>query len=81
MKKKTSRSDTRPTGPVVKKSCWFCDNKKIPNYKEYADLERFVTTRGKIVGRKRSGLCARHQRSLAREVKRARHIGLIAFSQ
>jgi small subunit ribosomal protein S18 len=69
----------KKTSPSETKTCFFCDTKTTPNYKEVENLDRFVTTRGKIVGKKRSGLCARHQRRLAQEVKRARHLGLITF--
>ncbi len=42
-------------------------------------MRRFVSDRGKIVSRGRSGVCAKHQRRLAQAIKRARHLGLIPF--
>jgi small subunit ribosomal protein S18 len=61
--------------------CAYCERKANPNYKEVEDLAKFVSDRGKIVGRNRSGLCAKHQRKLARAVKRARFLALIPFIQ
>jgi small subunit ribosomal protein S18 len=60
--------------------CPFCANKVLPDYKNYQELEKFVTDRRKILGRSRSGVCAKHQKVLAREIKRARHIALLPFS-
>ena len=59
--------------------CYFCQNKKIPDYKEFDILRKFVTDRGKILSRGRSGVCAKHQRLLARSIKRARHLALLPF--
>ncbi|KKS41208.1 MAG: 30S ribosomal protein S18 [candidate division CPR1 bacterium GW2011_GWA2_42_17] len=57
--------------------CHFCLKNVDPDYKSVADLQLFITTRGKIVGRKRSGVCAKHQRALGREIKRARFLALV----
>lgn len=70
---KTSHSKTETT----RRSCMFCDSKTEPDYKSVDVLSRFVNDRGRIVGRKRSGLCAKHQRRLAVAIKRARHLGLL----
>ncbi len=59
--------------------CFFCDNKKTPNYKEYLDLKKYLSIRGGILPRVRNGNCAKHQRQLGRAIKRARHLGLIPF--
>ena len=59
--------------------CGFCEENKEPDYKEVESLGRFVTDRGKLVGRSRSGLCQKHQRRMAVAVKRARHLGLLPF--
>ena len=61
-------------------TCFFCDAKKNPDYKDYVPLAKFVSDRAKIVGKKRSGVCSRHQRKLTVEIKRARHLGLLPFS-
>jgi small subunit ribosomal protein S18 len=62
-----------------KKVCFYCTNKIDPNYKSEAILRRMVTERGKIVPRRMTGTCAKHQRKLAIAVKRARHIALLPF--
>ena len=61
-------------------NCVFCDAKTSPSYKNYEDLVKFVSDRGRILNRERSGNCARHQRILAQEVKRARHLALLPFT-
>lgn len=66
--------------PAVRMECYFCVGKKEPDYKEYKNLEKFVTERAKIVGTRRSGVCSKHQRRLTVAIKRARHLGLLPFS-
>ena len=63
-----------------KKVCSFCQNKdsKI-DYKDVKKLQRFLSERGKILPRRVSGVCAKHQRKLTTEVKRARIMSLIPF--
>lgn len=67
--------------PPKPKFCAYCKEKKTPDYKEVEGLTQFLTDRGKIIGRNRNGLCAKHQRRLASEVKRARHLALIPYVQ
>ncbi|MGE5598336.1 MAG: 30S ribosomal protein S18 [Bacteroidota bacterium] len=64
-----------------KRVCSFCVD-KIPSvdYKETVRLRRFITERGKILPRRISGNCARHQRQLTVAIKRARHIALLPFT-
>jgi len=62
------------TGP-----CSFCEAKTDPDYKEAEVLRKFLTDRGKIVGRMRTGICQKHQRALANAIKRARHLALLPF--
>ena len=63
------------------KLCQFCADKNISiDYKQIDMLRRFVTEEGKIRPRRQTGTCARHQRELARAVKRARHIALLPFT-
>jgi small subunit ribosomal protein S18 len=63
------------------KFCQFCADKSIHiNYKEVDMLKRLVTEDGKIRPRRQTGTCARHQRALAREIKRARHLALLPFT-
>lgn len=59
--------------------CGFCKEVKEPDYKDVESLRRFVTDRGKIVGRNRSSLCQKHQKRMAVAVKRVRHLGLLPF--
>lgn len=64
-----------------KKSCRFCEDKKIKiDYKDYQMLKDFITERGKILPRRITGTCAHHQRELAVEIKRARTIALLPFA-
>ena len=64
------------------KFCQFCVDKNIQiNYKNIDLLRRFVTEEGKIRPRRQTGTCAKHQRVLAGEVKRARHIALLPFTE
>ena len=63
-----------------KKICSFCQDKNLPiDYKRPDILERFVTDRGKILPRRVTGTCSKHQRVVAREIKRARIIALLPF--
>jgi len=65
---------------VVKyRVCSFCEDKIEPSYKNVDALKRKLTERGKILPRRVTGVCAKHQRRLASEVKRARHIALVPF--
>ena len=61
------------------KKCFFCDEKKTPSFSDTAILQRFITERGKIIARSRSGLCSNHQKSLTSQVKYARHLALLPF--
>lgn len=64
---------------TAKKACFFCEEKKDPSYKNYAELERFISERGKIVSRRQTGVCSKHQRMLSREIKRARQLALLPY--
>lgn len=63
-----------------KRFCLFCKNKSIPSYTDIATLKRFLTDRAKIVAKQRSGVCSRHQRAVARNIKYARHLALLPFT-
>jgi small subunit ribosomal protein S18 len=52
---------------------------RVVDYKDERTLQRFITDRGKILPRRLSGTCARHQRPLGTAIKRARHIALLPF--
>lgn len=63
------------------KICQFCVEKStVINYKNIELLRRFITEQGKIRPRRQTGTCAKHQRRLAQEIKRARHIALLPFT-
>lgn len=62
-----------------KKVCKFCTQKLKIDYKDVDGLRRFTTERGKILPRRITGTCAKHQRSLALAVKRARVIAILPF--
>ena len=64
-----------------KKVCRLCaDGIKEIDYKDVKRLRNYLTERGKIVPRRISGTCAKHQRQLARAVKRARILALLPFT-
>lgn len=64
-----------------KKVCAFCQDKvDYIDYKDVARLRRFVSERAKILPRRITGTCAKHQRQLTESIKRARHIALLPFS-
>ncbi|HMO58479.1 MAG TPA: 30S ribosomal protein S18 [Roseiflexaceae bacterium] len=63
-----------------RKVCAFCSEKvHLVDYKDVKRLQRFVSERGKILPRRRTGTCARHQRTLTTAIKRARHMALLPF--
>lgn len=62
-----------------KKVCRFCSNKSKIDYKDADTLRHYTTERGKILPRRNTGTCAKHQRELARAIKRARNICLLPF--
>lgn len=64
-----------------KKICKFCAQKTEPDYKNYEQLKRCITERGKILPARISGTCAKHQRALAKEIKRARTLAYLPFDK
>lgn len=64
-----------------RKVCQFCADKVTDiDYKEVAKIRKFISERGKILPRRISGNCAKHQRQLTVAVKRARHIALLPYT-
>ena len=60
--------------------CRFCENKEIYiDYKDEKRLSRFVSEQGKIIPKRITGTCAKHQRQLVQAIKRARHLALMPF--
>ena len=61
--------------------CTFCaEHIKVIDYKDVERLRRFLSDRGKIEPRRKTGTCAKHQRRLALALKRARHLALVPFA-
>jgi small subunit ribosomal protein S18 len=72
--------EKKTTKVMVDKKCHYCINKEVMvDYKDITVLRRFVSSYMKIAPRRRSGLCALHQRKVARAIKQARIAGLMAF--
>jgi len=66
--------------PQRRKVCQFCvDKAKEIDYKDTGKLKKYITEKGKILPRRMSGVCAKHQRELATAVKRARQMALLPF--
>lgn len=66
--------------PSKPKQCHFCvNNYKEIDYKEAQILRRFVSSYGKIMPKRKSGVCSKHQRKLAQAIKRARIMALLPF--
>ena len=63
-----------------KKVCVFCGKEKALDYKDVATLKKYVSERGKILPRRITGNCAKHQRALTVAVKRARHVALMPYT-
>ncbi|GHV12319.1 30S ribosomal protein S18 [Fibrobacterales bacterium] len=75
-KNERNRGDRVPR----KKNCWFHENKtEFIDYKDESMLRKFLSERGKILPRRISGTCAKHQRELVEAIKRARQVALIPF--
>jgi small subunit ribosomal protein S18 len=83
-----SRSRPRTSGKpdkgrkflVKPKVCAFCVDKSKVDYKDIAKLRKYISDRGKIEPRRRTGACARHQRSLSLAIKRARFLALLPYT-
>lgn len=71
------KSRSRPRFKPVATNCQFCKTKTAPAYQDYSTLAKFLSDRAKILGKARTGICAKHQRGLSREIKRARNLGLL----
>ena len=63
-----------------KKVCAFCGVDNVIDYKDATKLKKYISERGKILPRRITGTCAKHQRELTLAIKRARHIALLPFT-
>jgi small subunit ribosomal protein S18 len=67
-------------GAVRRKSCFFCKEKvEEVDYKNYNQLRRYISEKGKIRSRRITGACRRHQRQVAVAIKRAREMALLPY--
>jgi small subunit ribosomal protein S18 len=76
------RPGGRPRGRFAprRRVCSFCvDHVKSIDYKNVEQLRRYISERAKIEPRRRTGVCARHQRTLRIAIQRARHLALVPF--
>ncbi|MGN1299716.1 MAG: 30S ribosomal protein S18 [Candidatus Scatovivens sp.] len=67
---------------VRKKLCPLCSDKNFElDYKNADQLRKFINEKGKILPRRATGACAKHQRAITLAVKRARHIAILPYTQ
>ena len=79
--RKKARKQKKKGGFVRRKVCRFCADSSLDiDYKDIKGLRLFVTEVGKMIPRRISGNCAKHQRKLAIAIKRARHITLLPYT-
>lgn len=79
IEEQSSNSDETKT-TRLKKVCFFCQSKTTPSYTDTVTLRRYQTDRAKIVPKLKSGVCSKHQRAVARQIKYARHLALLPFT-
>ncbi|NMB91890.1 30S ribosomal protein S18 [candidate division WWE3 bacterium] len=77
--KKDKRPKREKRTPVPR-NCYFKQTGTKPDYKDVLVLKRFINERGKIIPQKYSGLTAKNQRLLAIEIKKARYMGLLPYT-
>ena len=74
------RRSSASTGPIRRKSCYFCKEKiEEVDYKNYNQLRRYISEKGKIRSRRITGACRRHQEQIAVAVKRALEMALLPY--
>jgi small subunit ribosomal protein S18 len=79
-KKKDNKKRRKIVIEAVARNCPFCKNNTFPDYKDYSSLEKYINDRAKLLGKDRTGLCAKHQRAISIAIKRARHLALLPFA-
>lgn len=77
--RKKARKQRKRGGFQRRRPCRFCVDKNVPDYRDVKTLRPFISETGKMVPRRVSGNCAKHQRALALEVKRARHLAYLPY--
>ena len=84
--RKNNRNNDEDYNPkfrkMRKKVCALCSDKNLVlDYKNADQLKKFINDKGKILPRRATGACAKHQRDITTAVKRARHIALLPYAQ
>ena len=64
----------------MEKQCHFCVNAATADYKDAETLKKFINPQSKIMPRRKTGVCATHQRKLARAIKHAREMAVISYT-
>jgi len=59
--------------------CFFCQYKSDPSFKDLPNLDKFLSPRKKILNRLKTGVCAKHQRKLTKQIKYAQFLGLLPY--
>ncbi len=77
-KKKTNK---RPRAEKQVLECFYCKTKEVPDYKDVLKLRRFISDRGKLIAKNRTGLCSSCQRKVANEIKKARFLALLPYTE
>lgn len=78
--KRDNKKRVKPIRPGRSKQCLFCKDKQDHlDYKDTGRLRKLINDRGKILPRRTTGTCARHQRTVVEAIKRARNIALLPF--
>jgi small subunit ribosomal protein S18 len=78
-KKKDIKKRRRIMEVAVPRNCPFCKTNTEPDYKEIDVLAKYMNDRGRILGKDRTGVCAKHQRRISVAIKRARHLALMPY--
>lgn len=77
---KTQKQKQKNYKPRKKRVCYLCSHPDLAvDYKDVSLLRKFISERGKITPRRRTGCCPLHQREIARAIKRARVAGLVPY--
>lgn len=68
------------TETPTKRVCFFCKERSSPSYIDTQNLRKFLSDRGKILPKAKTGSCSKHQRRITHEIKYARHLSLLPFT-
>ena len=80
-----AKKDAKKRRRIIKEeavpvNCPFCKTKTSPDYKDITTLTKYMSDRAKVLGKARTGICAKHQRRISTAIKRARHLGLLPYT-